>query len=982
MPCPSHPLLRRHHGVSDKPSPSYEDLLRTVEYLMGKKNALLRYLHLAHGTIEEFSRQAGYINRLKQGKSIPQGGETMYNPLSEPQHSSIAELHIGTVRNPNYVQLLGTVQYLMDDCRALSQYRSLTDRTIEELAQQARYASMSGPSIPVVVAHASTWIGGNWLAPSGELLAPAEKMWHQGNAEAALDLIDAVLSRHNLTIEDDVNANLLVSAIKRASGDMAQASKCAEDALVIANEGERYVLASKAQFHRGMCFLGRGQYAQAQFCFALASHLDGYQAQIESKADPQSTKSYWATYGDISRADFNEYKELVTERFNQAQIILDSTMQEISFLKRQHANHRVKWQKELATALTGKDQNAVGRWSRAVRGEIRKPKLVIEQAIDREVRQIQTYGDASAVNEEATETPSDPPLYDNLPDKLRQIAVELLLRRSQVAYILKDWKAMENYSRQAQHLARNFKWEPFVARCAFWTGVALYHLGDWIRAYEDFEAADRTKGYYIPREEILEWLTLSSERLKDPPKLWSNLLLAVKGEQAPGFTPLGTLLEEREDVASPVTEIHTSGDEGTSLPRHSSRANGPSISSANHAILVDAPDLEHSASFDKATSISRRTTDAIAFTPDVHIEPLKARRKAIPTAITLPSTVEPPRVRTPLLYTPGSRPVSGPRSNASINGQDSPLSRNFDEGQNTRLSLSDLGIHSAISPPAEPFHVVSQMSDYPDGNNGVMSIFEGAAPPEEELAGESHPPLPDMTPSSQTEDEYHGLPLDPSSPLSSGGSDDLIPPENPPTPSPPSTITITASAPAPISAPPAETLFSPHPLTTSLQQQNPAEIPLPASPPSTTTTTTINQRISSLRAHHRMRNESIEAAIRNVKTAASPRVQSAKSASSASRYSLQAPWSREMSWRVPALRSQSVRVGRERGRRRVEGGDVLGGGKRGWRRWGGGGDGNGNLEEGGMGGEEEDEDEDEDGGDDVASWIFSRFDGAVGEGRL
>ncbi|KAL8813978.1 MAG: hypothetical protein Q9223_006768, partial [Gallowayella weberi] len=463
-----------------------------------------------------------------------------------------------------------------------------------------------------------------------------------------------------------------------------------------------------------------------------SSDLDFEHALLDpSKADSQSTKSYWATYGDISRADFNEYKEMVNEQFKQAQMILDSTMQEMSFLKRQHAKHNAKWQKELETALTGQDQNAAGRWSRAIRGEIRKPKLVIDQAIDREIRQIQSYGDTSAVNEEAAETASDPPLYDNLPDKLRQMAVELLLRRSQVAYILKDWKAMEYYSRQAQRLARSFKWEPFVARCAFWTGVALYHLGDWIRAYENFEAADRTKGYYIPREEILDWLTLSSRRLEDPPKLWSNLLLAVQGEQAPGFTLLGTLLEEREDLASPVTEIQTSGDEGTSLPRRSSRANAPSISAANDATLVDAPDLKHNAGFDKATSIGRGTADTVAVTPDVHIEPLKARQKTVPSAITLPSTVEPPRVRTPLLYTPGSHPVPGPRSHASMNGYGSPLSRDSDEGQNTRRSLSDLGIPSATSPPTESSHLFSQMNDYPDGN-GISD--DSAASSEEHLA--------------------------------------------------------------------------------------------------------------------------------------------------------------------------------------------------------------------------------------------------------
>ncbi|KAL8677533.1 MAG: hypothetical protein Q9186_006045 [Xanthomendoza sp. 1 TL-2023] len=281
MSRPSHPLLPGCHGLSDKPSSSYDALLKTIEYLMSKRHALLQHLHLAHRTIQELRRQARHINCLKQGKLMPQKKETVYNLLPEQQHSSIAEHHIRTVRNPNYAELLGTIQYLMIDCRALSQHRSLTDRTIEELAQQARYASMCAPSTPGGVAHASTWIGGSWLAPSEQLLAPAEKMWHQGNAEAALDSINSVLSRHDLTVEEDVNANLLVSAIKRASDDLGQASKCAEDALVIANEGEAYVLASKAQFHRGMCFLRQGHYVQAQFCLALASHLDGYQEQIE-----------------------------------------------------------------------------------------------------------------------------------------------------------------------------------------------------------------------------------------------------------------------------------------------------------------------------------------------------------------------------------------------------------------------------------------------------------------------------------------------------------------------------------------------------------------------------------------------------------------------------------------------------------------------------------------------------------------------------
>ncbi|KAL8689886.1 MAG: hypothetical protein Q9224_004538, partial [Gallowayella concinna] len=519
------------------------------------------------------------------------------------------------------------------------------------------------------------------------------------------------------------------------------------------------------------------------------------------KFDP-STKSYGATHGDVSRADFNEYKELVDEQLNQAQRVVEGIMQEMSSLKCHHANHRVQWQKELEIARTGQDQNIASRWSRAIRGEIKKPKPVIEQAIEREIRQIQSYGDISAVNEEATETPSDPPLYDNLPDKLRQMAVELLLRRSQVASIIKDWNAMETYSRQAQRLARSFEWEPLVARCAFWTGIALYHQGNWIRAYENFDAADGTKGFYIPREEILDWLTLSSQRLEDPPKLWSNLLLAVQGEQAPNFTPLGTLLEEREDLATPVTEIQDSGEQGTSRPKRSSRAKDPSISAADDTILVDAPSLEHSASSNNATLIGGGTTGAVAVTPDVHIQPLKSRRTVVPAAITLPSTVEPPRIRTSLLYTPGSHPLSGPRSNPSMDTFDSPLSGVPDEGQNHKWSLSDLGIPSATSLPAKSFYSASLMEIYPDGGNGAVSLPDRAAP-SEDSARESHqlshrptplsaipaPDVGDKSPS-QTADGNNEPSLDHCSPLSSCGSDNLIPPENPT--SPPPTITTTS----------------------------------------------------------------------------------------------------------------------------------------------------------------------------------------------
>ncbi|KAI4277583.1 MAG: hypothetical protein LQ337_001656 [Flavoplaca oasis] len=264
-----------------KQNPGYDDLLKTIEYLMAKRRALQHELQLVCETIQELRQQARRANILKQGKSVSQIGDIQSNPSQGRPQVTAAARHAPSSQNPSYVGLLETIQFLMDDTKVLTQHWSLALRTVPEFLEQVRYACTLGAGVPRSVVKPSTWIGGSWLAPSADILVPAEKLWQAGNAEGALKLVESVLPRHDLTVEDDFHANLLVSAIQRALGDLGQASKCAEDALVIARNADDYMLASKAQFYRGLCFLSQQQYAQARFCFALASHLDGYQEQIE-----------------------------------------------------------------------------------------------------------------------------------------------------------------------------------------------------------------------------------------------------------------------------------------------------------------------------------------------------------------------------------------------------------------------------------------------------------------------------------------------------------------------------------------------------------------------------------------------------------------------------------------------------------------------------------------------------------------------------
>ncbi|KAL8878167.1 MAG: hypothetical protein Q9192_008508, partial [Flavoplaca navasiana] len=116
-------------------------------------------------------------------------------------------------------------------------------------------------------------------------------------------------------------------------------------------------------------------------------------------------------------------------------------------------------------------------------------------------------------------------------------------------------------------------------------------------------------------------------------------------------------------------------------------------------------------------------------------------------------------------------------------------------------------------------------------------------------------------------------------------------PGHPPEQEPPSNISLTSS---PSSVPPK----TPHLSPTSLERQ---------------------ERRIALTAQRRLEDSKIEAAIRNVKAVASPRIASAKSASA--RYS-QAPWSKPLGWTEKADRymgrSQSVRsVGAVRGGSRI-----------------------------------------------------------------
>ncbi|KAL9601045.1 MAG: hypothetical protein Q9219_002754 [cf. Caloplaca sp. 3 TL-2023] len=197
-------------------------------------------------------------------------------------------------------------------------------------------------------------------------------------------------------------------------------------------------------------------------------------------------------------------------------------------------------------------------WSKRRRGDIQKPRLVSEQNFKSKLRQVKIEGShARRDKSQSAEPEVDPPLYDNLPDKLRQMTVDVWLLRAKIAYLSKDWNAMENHGQQAQELAGDLQYEPFIAKCAFPIGVALFKQKKRIVAYEKFEEAERTRGYYIPRGEILYWMEKANTKLP--------------GERTPYTTPLHSVAEEQEEPPSSTAQAGVPAMEKLSLSQLSAQ---------------------------------------------------------------------------------------------------------------------------------------------------------------------------------------------------------------------------------------------------------------------------------------------------------------------------------------------------------------------------------------------------------------------------
>lgn len=157
------------------------------------------------------------------------------------------------------------------------------NRELDVLLSKTQAALTIASELPgSKIASQTSWIGGTWLScpTATPFLTPVESAWQQGQAQKALASLTLILSQQDITHSQRIDAELLFSAILRSSGDIRQALVHAEKSLSLAEKTQRYDLVGKAQFHRGLCHLYDNRYANARWCFVLASHTPGHEELV------------------------------------------------------------------------------------------------------------------------------------------------------------------------------------------------------------------------------------------------------------------------------------------------------------------------------------------------------------------------------------------------------------------------------------------------------------------------------------------------------------------------------------------------------------------------------------------------------------------------------------------------------------------------------------------------------------------------------
>ncbi len=260
-------------------------------------------------------------------------------------------------------------------------------------------------------------------------------------------------------------------------------------------------------------------------------------------------KTYWASGGPVPREEFNEFKQIVDEIMQKSatQLLLDKKqawdMERMKDAKIYELERHVR---NLQAAMARAQESSNEHWNRKA---LQEPQTYVKQG--------------TLVSDSAFEEAQS--VYDSLPHKLRQVAVELALTRADIAKARRDWVYMEDHSAYAAKLAKPLNDGPISARCEFYRGIALFGQGRWAAAYQAFEAGKFCVGIYVSAEEAEGWRQRLMQALNESPsqsQVAASIPMSTPIDQTlfQGFEHLGNIsseMETPEDIShsSPVVPV-------------------------------------------------------------------------------------------------------------------------------------------------------------------------------------------------------------------------------------------------------------------------------------------------------------------------------------------------------------------------------------------------------------------------------------------
>ena len=190
--------------------------------------------------------------------------KTMATALTSSEMKSVLQ-QIISERDQLRLELMHAKSVIVELENQNLEYDRLLSETLSEL-------QVRKPNPTVTVAPTTSWIG-TWQCSSDyPLLSPIEKAWENGWLQKALSQMPAMMNREDLGPQHVIQSRLLYSAILQSTGtNLQQALASAEEAVTIAVDLGLQELAAKGQFHRALCYHYLGEFANARWCFVLAS---------------------------------------------------------------------------------------------------------------------------------------------------------------------------------------------------------------------------------------------------------------------------------------------------------------------------------------------------------------------------------------------------------------------------------------------------------------------------------------------------------------------------------------------------------------------------------------------------------------------------------------------------------------------------------------------------------------------------------------